>query len=326
MNSDLISVIIPVYNVEKYLSKCVNSIINQTYKKLEIILVDDGSLDTSGTICDEFWRKDERILVIHQENKGGGYARNVGLEKAKGKYISFIDSDDYIAPNMYEQLIDIFEKENADIVECEFVEVNDSEYLFSKANEGMCLKQFSTKQALKENISDHYFRQLIWNKLYRKDIIGNIRFPVNTKIDDEFFTYKVIGNARKLVHCDEKMYAYRQHANSVMHSIDVKKRMEGIAAKCERHEYLIEHFPEIEPESCYQLWVSCIFQGQISLKLLDKKQRIEVFSFLNKVISKYPIMDLRSRHIPLKQRVWIELAKLSLEFVCLVRNILKIGI
>ena len=124
--NDLISVIVPVYNVEKYLVQCINSILNQTIKNLEIILVDDGSLDNSGKICDEFSKKDDRIVAIHKENNGLSSARNAGLEIANGNYIGFVDSDDWLDEHMYEILLKLIKENNSDISCCDFFKTADS--------------------------------------------------------------------------------------------------------------------------------------------------------------------------------------------------------
>lgn len=180
MNSPLISVIVPVYKVEKFLDKCISSLISQSYKNLEIILVDDGSPDKSGKICDAWSNKDDRILVIHQRNSGAGAARNTALKKARGDYITFVDSDDYIAPQMYEYMLSLFEND-IDIVECDYVNVWDDYMNFDNNESVDQAKLYTCVEALKENIQDHYFRQLIWNKLYRKNVVEGIFFLLGKK-------------------------------------------------------------------------------------------------------------------------------------------------
>ena len=186
----LISVIIPVYQVEKYLDKCVESVVNQSYRNLEIILVDDGSTDSCPELCDAWKTKDSRITVVHQENSGGGQARNRALDIAQGEFIAFVDSDDYIAPTMYESLYSLFH-DDIDIVECGFFTVYDDNAQFDDFSDTFEAKEFTAEKAVMENIRDQIFRQLIWNKMYRKSAIDEIRFPIGSKIDDEFWTYQV---------------------------------------------------------------------------------------------------------------------------------------
>ena len=170
----MISIIIPVYKVEKYLDKCIKSIVSQTYSNLEIILVDDGSPDKSGLICDKWATLDSRIRVVHQKNAGAGAARNVALKLAQGEFISFVDSDDYLSVNMFKNLLSYFE-EDIDIVECEFISVEEDDVLFID-EKSVQARVFSSEEAMREHIADHYFRQLIWNKLYRRSCIKNVYF------------------------------------------------------------------------------------------------------------------------------------------------------
>ena len=194
---DLISVIVPIYRVEKYLDNCIRSIVEQTYQNLEIILVDDGSPDRSGEICDEWAAKDCRIRVIHKENGGSGAARNSGLEIARGDLIGIVDSDDYIAPQMYEHLYSLMDGE-VDIAECGIVETELDDQRLDDGSK-FCASVYSVDEAMLLHIRDERFRQTPPNKLYRSSAVGDSRFPVGTLIDDEFWTYRVIGNARKLV-------------------------------------------------------------------------------------------------------------------------------
>ena len=164
---ELISVIVPVYNVEKYLEKCIDSIINQTYQNLEIILVDDGSTDGSGKICDEYSRKDNRIKVIHKENGGLSDARNIGIKNANGGLIGFIDSDDYITENMFEVLQKDLRKYNADISSCDIQNVNEAGEclkIIRVSTEGQTSKVFEREEALKLLLEDT-IKSYAWNKL-----------------------------------------------------------------------------------------------------------------------------------------------------------------
>ena len=222
----LVSVIVPVYKTERFLDHCIQSVVNQTYRALEIILIDDGSPDQCPEICDLWKEKDERIKVFHQTNAGGGAARNLALDKAKGEFVIFIDSDDYIAPCMIDFLYKQFQEE-IDIVECGYCITEDEDVKFDGENESYAWELFNAEEAICENIKDRIFRQLIWNKMYRKRVIKDIRFPEQKSIDDEFWTYRVLGNARKLLYTNKVLYAYRQQENSVMHSIKYIEKMAG---------------------------------------------------------------------------------------------------
>lgn len=214
-----ISVIIPMYNAERYVEKCLESIINQTYKNIEVIIINDGSTDNSKEICENFAKKDNRIKVITTENRGAGSARNTGLEMAKGEYISFIDSDDYIVEDYYERLYSMLQKTNADIAIGRYKRVYENETMhFINSGE---MKEITSREELLElygEDEDRYINAvLVTNKLFRRSLFGDdIRFPIRRLIDDEFIIYKLIDKSRKIVYTDDVMYAYVQSNSSVM--------------------------------------------------------------------------------------------------------------
>ncbi len=319
-NFPLISVIVPVYKAEPYLDFCVASIVNQTYKNLEIILVDDGSPDNCPKICDEWAKKDGRICVIHKENAGSAAARNTALDAANGELIAFVDSDDYISPDMYEYLFSLL-NDGADIAECGFADVTGNDAAFGKDETS---EVFSPLEAMKEHILDRKFRQLVWNKLYKKEVLNGVRFPAGKKIDDEFFTYRAIGNAKKLVCSPKVCYAYRQQPQSLMHSMVASARLQAVEAKEMRHEYILEHFPSLSSLSLKNLWFTCIYQGQLALCSMSKDEKKNAFKYLSYALLRCPIKEKNG--ISAKEKLWIFLAENSLEKTCKLRNFLKIGI
>ncbi len=324
MTEKLISVIVPVYKAEKYLNQCVESILNQTYRNLEVILVDDGSPDECPEICDAWAKKDNRVKVIHQLNSGGGKARNVALACAKGDYITFVDSDDYISVDMFQTLSKYFDEE-IDIVECNYTNTDNDCAEFDDLNLPIQIEEYSSFEAMKKNIEDHIFRQLIWNKMYRREVIGQVRFPEGKKIDDEFWTYQVIGNAKKLRRIDKAFYAYRQQPNSVMHLLDTKKRFQAIEAKCNRHEYIKEQMPELIEDSLVNIWFTCMYQGQLILRAEGTRESTEFIEYLRNILRKYPI-DKLSTNISMSHKIWLQMAQKSFKITCKIRNCLKIGI
>ena len=261
----LISVIVPVYRVEKYLDRCLVSLTGQTYENIEILLVDDGSPDGSGAICDAWAQKDKRVQVIHQENAGGGAARNAALDRARGEIFAFVDSDDYIAPDMFSYLYRLLET-GADIAECAYLETTDDDAHFPEG-EGTTW-EYTPEQAMSCHIADTHFRQLIWNKLYRKAVVVDTRFPVGTKIDDEYFTYQLLGRAKKLVRSDKICYAYRQQADSVMHQGYSLKQVEALEAKRQRLDWLGQNMPNLTEQAKEELILNCVYAMQGSLKHL----------------------------------------------------------
>ena len=319
-NWPLISVIVPVYKVEAYLDRCISSITQQTYTNLEIILVDDGSPDRCPEICDAWALKDRRIKVIHQNNQGAGAARNAALNVARGSFIAFVDSDDYIASDMYEYLYKLM-LQGADIAECGHVDVGHHDRVFQPSDGNV--RTYTVQEAMAEHICDRIFRQLIWNKLYRREIIGEIRFPVGKKIDDEFFTYQVLGNAKTLVRSDKICYAYRQQESSVMHSMSVQKRLQAVEAKIQRHQYIEKNFPDLTVLSLKNLWFTCMYYGQLSLREMEKDQADQTIKYLRGVLREYPFCP---KNCTAKEKTWLSLARISLRGVCSLRNVLKIGL
>lgn len=241
-----ISIIVPIYNVEKYLVPCLESIINQTYKNLEIILIDDGSTDSCPQICDEYALKDERIKVIHKKNGGSSEARNDGLQKITGDIIAFVDSDDLLSVDFYQKLLQTLTENNADIVECGFSKFEthlELENLTPPANKPTQI--FKTEIAL-ELLMKEDLKQVIWNKIYRKEVLLDIMFPVGKFIDDEYWTYKVFGNSQKIVRITDILYFYRQQEGSIMRRKYSLKRLDGLQALEERINYMKENFPNLE--------------------------------------------------------------------------------
>lgn len=321
----LISVIVPIYKVEKYLEICINSIINQTYKNLEIILIDDGSPDNCPKICDEYAIKDSRVRVIHLENGGAGRARNIGFSISNGEYISFIDSDDFISEYFYEYLINLFNDET-DIVECGYISIMGSEKnCFNLDEDNSIVKSYSIEEAMREHIYDNIFRQVIWNKLYRRRVVENIKFPENSKIDDEYWTYQAIANCNYLLHSDKIMYAYRQQENSVMHNLSSNDRIKAIEPKVLRANYIKQKLPDLYNEAVYSVWGACLYQCQYLFRT-NKKDSKNLYKYCKNIKCTYNLSVLKLNRLSVKEKFWMLLFKISIKGTCYLRNFLKIGI
>lgn len=235
---EFISVIVPVYNVEPYIAECIESIQNQSYKNLEIILVDDGSKDTSGDICDQYAAYDERIKVIHKENAGVSAARNTGIEAATGDYIGFVDSDDYIGPTMYEEMLQLIKEHDLDIIECTaFRDKNGT--ILEGCNDGH-LELFNRDEALRLAMHDCFVAA--WSKLYKRSAIGYVRFPEGRKFEDTAVSYLFIANTKRVGHINRCLYYYRLNENSITQtSFDPKSRWDFVLGYEERLQYAIQH-------------------------------------------------------------------------------------
>lgn len=207
----LVSIIVPVYNTQEYLSRCIDSLINQTYSGLEIILVNDGSTDNSREICDAYAKRDYRIKVIHQRNKGAAEAKNTGLNFCTGEYISFVDSDDFIKETYIEKLLKLSIKYQADLVQCMY-QTGSNNYFKSID------KQKSKILVLDGNriFQSKFYKSIVWGKLYKKNLFKNIRFIPNRHIDDEGVSYKNYYLANRTVITTEQLYYYYQSPNSLM--------------------------------------------------------------------------------------------------------------
>lgn len=216
---DLISIIVPVYKVEEYLPKCVESIRKQTYKNLEIILVDDGSPDNCGMLCEQYAKEDDRIKVIHKPNGGLSDARNAGIDIATGRYISFVDSDDFIHPQMMELLLEAVKHEDADIGVCSWKSVKDGE---NEEYKEYHIEKYENTDGRK--IQDIYFEQsdlriaytVAWAKLIKRELYDNIRYPKGLLHEDEYTTYKILYRADKIAYINIPMYYYLSRGNSIM--------------------------------------------------------------------------------------------------------------
>ena len=244
MNDDtLISVIIPIYNVEKYIKQCIESVLKQTYKKIEIILVDDGSPDQCGEICDEYVKRDERIRVIHKKNGGLSDARNKGLEMSSGEYVIFIDSDDYIAPTMIEKLFLACEKFDAQIATCFFERVEGKHETREKQSELQLVtkRRYGGKELLVSlySTTNSPIAFVAWNKLYKKDLFlsNNIRYPVGKYHEDTFTTYKLIYMSTYVVVINEILYFYRVRPESITTEAFTMKRLDCLEAMAEETDF-----------------------------------------------------------------------------------------
>ncbi len=241
--NELISVIVPVYNVEKYLKRCVDSILNQTYKNLEIILVDDESPDNCPAICDEYAKKDSRIKVIHKTNGGLSDARNAGIIISGGKYIAFVDSDDYISYEMIQILYDRIKEDKSDMAICNFTYVDEAMNGISKLNGDMPIKdrKLSGYEALMSLTKPrcHYY-VTAWNKLYNKKLFEDILFPIGKLHEDEFVVHKIFDKCQYVSCVEKPMYYYVQREQSIVHTAYSVKRLDAVEAFFQRCEFCVK--------------------------------------------------------------------------------------
>ena len=230
-----ISIIVPIYNVEKYLNRCVDSILNQTFTNFECILVDDGSPDRCPQICDEYAKKDKRIRVIHKPNGGLSDARNAGIEVAQGEYLSFIDSDDWIHPQMLEILYEGIAKNNVMLSVCAYEEVKTYKN-FDKIENPV----FEIRNGMDFLIENNVTAVIAPNKLYHKSLFENIRYPVGKIHEDEFVTYKILYKSWEIAYCGEKLYMYFVNSEGITKGEWSPKHLDLLDALEERIDFLYE--------------------------------------------------------------------------------------
>jgi len=240
--NELISIIVPVFNVENYIKRCIESLINQTYTNIEIILVDDGSTDKSKDICDEYSKKDKRIIVIHKKNGGLSDARNIGIEASKGNYISFVDSDDYVTNNYVEFLYTLIIDSNSDIAMGKHYIVYDKRIINTGSGNKLLL---SPKEALEKILYSDDLDVSAWAKLYKKSLFENIKFPVGRLYEDSATTYKLIDSSKKITFYSVPIYYYIIRKNSITNYKFDNKKFDLILSTKEMRDYVVNKYPSL---------------------------------------------------------------------------------
>jgi glycosyltransferase involved in cell wall biosynthesis len=302
----VISVVVPVYKVEKYLRRCVDSIIGQTWQALEIILVDDGSPDNSGSICDEYALSDPRVKVIHKQNGGLSDARNTGIEIATGAYIGFVDSDDFIHAHMFESLYEKLIKSGADISQCSFRTVTGDETV--DPGEKKDGKKITPTDALNIMYTPFGVDYVVaWNKLYKKSLFNEIRFPKSRIHEDEATTWKLLYASSAIIVSEEKYYYYFQSPGSITRGVFSEKKLDYAEAIEEKIAFFKSRDPQLAATAQvkYALWL-LYFSYQFKQPI--RKQT----GLQEKIADKYNtvVSDIRKNpQIPSKTRFILKVAK-----------------
>lgn len=256
VRNDLISIIIPVYKVEKYLDRCVNSVVNQSYENIEIILVDDGSPDKCPEICEEWARKDCRVKVVHKKNGGLSDARNKGLEFAGGAYVCFVDSDDYVAKTYVETLYGLICGKKTDISAVSLKEVFSFEPDINKNTTGEgIITVFEGKDAMKQLFFNDTFANYAWNKMYKRDLFEDVKFPVGRKMEDLGTTYKLLLKAERIAYSTEVLYYYFQREDSILHKVNRDFYRDKFELSRERYEKIRDIYPDLRENDFFYFGV-----------------------------------------------------------------------
>ncbi|MCR5769647.1 MAG: glycosyltransferase [Butyrivibrio sp.] len=306
MGEPLITVIVPIYHVEKYLHRCIDSIIDQTYRNLEIILVDDGSDDGCPEICDEYAGKDNRIVVIHKENGGLSDARNKGIEIAKGEYLAFVDSDDYIHKDMYQIMMDSLFSSESDICMCSYKYVYDGK---AKEKDNTYGSDYKTEIIDGKSAQNNYYMgdkklelTVAWNKLYKRELFRELRYPKGKIFEDEYTTYKALYKSNKICIVDLPLYYYLQRNDSIIGEMNGQRDSKVVEAYLQR----IDFYKSNKEESLWQksvmhcLHMICYFKSMISNA--DSSCKVSTYSYrkdflkeINSYTSAYKSFSIRAK-------------------------------
>lgn len=275
MKEKKVSIIVPVYGVELYLEECLEALIHQTYQNLEIILIDDSSPDSCPEICDRYAVRDERVNVIHKKNGGAGSARNAGMSFFSGEYVCFVDSDDYPALDYVKKLAETLECQGADIVVSRYRCL----YKYGSVQGTVALEPgiYTQIEYLKQFLDD-WNCGLLWNKIFKKEVVRDLKFEEGRRIDDEFFTYQAVMRAKRVVQIEDELYVYRMRASGVMMSGSncyEKMLKDQIDYLTERYHLISKEYPELKAEYLENLMDNLINLKRKASTYPDVKRRVQ---------------------------------------------------
>lgn len=316
---ELVTIVVPVYKVEKYIDKCINSILNQTYKNLEIILVDDGSPDTCGEICDNYAKQDIRIKVIHKENGGLSDARNAGIDVATGRFISFIDSDDYIDSEYIELLYKSITKDKSDMAISSHKVIYENGTILEKATGEESI--LNSKEVLKRILYDDGIDLSAWGKLYKIELLQEIRYPKGRLFEDAATTYKLIDRCKSISIISKSTYNYVIRRSSITNENFSKKKMDLIISTEEMCNYIKNKYPDLQ-DACNRRLIyahlSTLSQLAMSKKKFHNEEKI-----LMDYINKNGRNILKDKRVPKRDKIGIVTTMFGFSFYSLSWKIYK---
>lgn len=304
MYKPLISIIVPIYKVEDFLDKCVNSILNQSYKNIEVILVDDGSPDSCGSICDNWAKSDNRVTVIHKKNGGLSDARNVAIDIMKGDYVTFIDSDDYVLPDYLEKLYNALNSTSSDIAICNFS--------FNYQNRNEIVPAFDTnypvkvqemKEGLKDLLYQNHMETSAWGKLYRSKLFDGIRYPVGRLFEDISTTYKTFLKSDRIVNISDPLYVYLIRDSSIMGQSFTPRKMDAVYMAKDMLEGILKYNDEGLIKAAYCRYISMCFNTLFQTNSCSKEER-----YILDEIARYRLIVLKDKKARLKTRIALSMS------------------
>lgn len=287
---DLVSMIVPVYNVAQYLDRCITSLTGQTYRNIEILLVDDGSTDGSGALCDLWQSRDPRVKAFHKPNGGLSDARNFGLERASGGYVCFIDSDDWLDARFVERMLGTLLDTGSDIVECDYVATEGTDPLREPAQAPGAPAVFDGTECFHRFLTNTFF-VTVWNKLYRREVLADLPFVKGVYHEDEYWTYRVFSRARRACRLGYAGYFYFQRPGSIVHTSPSLKRLtDAFTAGKERIDFIEAQYPEFSSIGYEKMMYTCMFLFR-EAKHSDIPQKAalqeELFAYFRVIWKKY---------------------------------------
>ena len=313
-NRPIISIIVPVYNVESYLERCIESILNQSFKEFELILVNDGSTDGCKDICNEYKTKDKRIKVIHKENGGLSSARNAGLDIARGKYIGFVDSDDFINKDMYKILFDTIQANNSDMVICDYYKVNEDDinkFRNLKCNcENIKIKNLNNLESIDNLFLTGEKFIFAWNKLYKRELFNDLRYEKGRIYEDEYLAHRILYKCNKVSIIEAKIYYYVQRKGSLINSPFTVRRFDKVYAIKDRVDFLREkkltNLEDKAEKTFIDYFVWNYFVAYQRLENIESELKI-----LKKMFNRVFFKSLDNKFISLKEKLTLVLLYLS---------------
>lgn len=319
----IISIIVPIYNVGKYLPKCIESILNQTFKNFELILVNDGSTDNSGVVCDDYAKKDTRIKIIHKSNGGVSSARNAGLYVAKGEYIGFVDPDDYIDKNMYEKLYRLCIDNNSDIAICRFNREINGKIQNKESTEEII--ELNNMEVMNELFKGNLYRFSLCNKLFSKKCFNDVLFPEERIHEDLSTTYKLFANSKKAVYINYCGYIYVRRENSILTSTYNEKRLQAFIAWDEIIEFIDKNYYEIIEQVIATFTYWCVDNILYILNQVNNsKKKNNYLNIIQKYTTKYYIYIKRNNILSRSYKLRIRIFNINYKLFILGRKIRKV--
>ena len=303
-----ISIVVPVYNVEKYLDKCINSILNQTLSEFELILIDDGSKDSSGLICDKYAESDKRIKVIHKSNGGISSARNVGLDVAKGKYIGFVDSDDWIERDMYELLYNICEDNNCDIANCSSIIHYEQKTVI---NGGHSLIIHNREEAMKTMLEGTLYDEVVWTKLINREILDGIRFTEGIVYEDTYFTYRLIDKAQKVGCIGEPKYHYIKRQKGIMNLAKKDLNIDWVLIYNEMYKFFRKNYINLSELVANKLANHAMYILKNISNSYDLKKYKNKYEIVVNILNENYRVIIRLNEVNIKQKILLTFIKIN---------------